>query len=187
MIKNYNKYSDEELVELLPKKKRVAEKAFEAIYNRYSSHVHAYCRSIIRDPDETEDIFQETFMRFFKNVKKGAEITNLHSYLIKISRNLCLNHIRDKKHNVEIEEYHKVVDEDANYNNKEMLDLVMRALDLMDFKYREAFVLKKIEGMKFTEIADIMDISVEGAKTRVNRARIKLYELLDPYMKDLVK
>lgn len=185
MTNNFKKYEDEELVKQLVKNKRAGEKAFEEIYNRYSSHVYSYIRYVVRDPDDTEDLYQEVFMRFYKNVQKGSEITNLHSYLIKIARNLCLNYKRDKKNNVPIEEYHKVINNDFDLENKELFDLIIRALDLMDEKYKEAFILKKIEGLKFTEVAEILEISEEGAKTRVNRARIKLLDILDPYMKDL--
>jgi RNA polymerase sigma-70 factor (ECF subfamily) len=187
MLKNYKKYSDEELVAKLSGKRKEAEKAFAAIYHRYSSHVYSYTKSIVRDHDDTEDIFQEVFSRFYKNVEAGSEITNLHSYLIKISRNLCLNYKRDQKPQVQIEDWHKTIDNDLNIEQKEMFDLVMRALDLIDDKYSEAFILKKIEGFKLKEIAEILNISLEGAKTRVNRARIKLLEILDPYINDQIK
>lgn len=183
--KNYKKLSDFELVDLINSKKRVSEKAFEAIFDRYSYNVNAYVRTVIRDADDSADIFQETFIRFYNNIRNGAEITNLQSYLIKISRNLCLNYKRDKKNNVEIEEFHRIVNEDTFYENQELLEIVMRALDLMDDKYKEAFVLKKIDGLKFDEVASILDLTLEGAKTRVNRARVKLLEILEPYIKDL--
>jgi len=183
--KNYKIKSDSELVDLLRDKKRISEKAFEAIFDRYSYNVNAYVRTVIGDADDSADIFQETFIRFYNNIINGAEITNLQSYLIKISRNLCLNYKRDKKNNVEVEDFHKIVNEENFYENQELLEIVMRALDLMDDKYKEAFVLKKIDGMKFEEVANVLDLTLEGAKTRVNRARIKLLEILDPYIKDL--
>jgi RNA polymerase sigma-70 factor (ECF subfamily) len=185
MLKNYKTYSDFELVELIRGKKRVSSKAFEAIFDRYSYNVNAYVRTVIGFTYDAEDIFQETFIRFYNNVKNGAEITNLQSYLIKIARNLCLNYRRDKKNNVEVEEFHRIVNEENFYANQELLDIVMRALDLMDEKYKEAFVLKKIDGLKFEEVAQVLDLTLEGAKTRVNRARIKLLEILEPYIKDL--
>lgn len=183
--KNYKKLSDFELVDLINSKKSISEKAFEVIFDRYSYNVNAYVRTVIRDVDDSADIFQETFIRFYNNLRNGAEITNLQSYLIKISRNMCLNYKRDKKNNVEIEEFHKIVNEDTFYENQELLEIVMRALDLMDDKYKEAFVLKKIDGLKFEEVASILDLTLEGAKTRVNRARVKLLEILEPYIKDL--
>lgn len=185
MLKNYLKYSDEELVELIRGKKKVSEKAFEVIFDRYSYNVNAYVRTVIRDVYETDDIFQETFIRFYNNVRNGAEITNLQAYLIKIARNLCLNYRRDKKFNVEVEDFHKIINEENDYGNQELLGIVMQALDLMDEKYKEAFILKKIDGMKFEEVAQVLDLTLEGAKTRVNRARIKLLEILEPYIKDL--
>ncbi len=185
MLKNYKTYSDSELVELMKGKRKVSDKAFETIFDRYSYNVNAYVRTVIGFTSEAEDIFQETFIRFYNNVKNGSEITNLQSYLIKIARNMCLNYRRDKKNKVEVEDYHKIVNEENFYANQELLEIVMRSLDLMDDKYKEAFILKKIDGLKFEEVAQVLDLTLEGAKTRVNRARIKLLEILEPYIKDL--
>ena len=181
----YKKYEDHDLVPLLREKKSVSERAFEEIYNRYGSQVYSYIRYVTKNADDSDDLYQEVFMRFYKNVQKGSEIINLHSYLIKIARNLCLNYKRDKKNNVPIEEYHRIINDEFNLENRELFDIILRSLDLMDDKYKEAFILKKIEGLKFSEVAEVLEISEEGAKTRVNRARIKLLEILDPYLRDL--
>lgn len=184
---SYRKYNDSELLLKIAGKKSESEKAFKVLHQRYMQNVFAYIKTLIRDHDESEDLFQEVFIRFYNNAKKGIEISNVQSYLIKIARNLCLNHKRDKKHQVEVEDWHRTVDDELNLEHKEMFNLVMRALEIIDEKYSEAFVLKKIEGFKFTEVAEILEITVEGAKTRVNRARQKLLTILDPYINDTVK
>ena len=61
----------------------------------------------------------------------------------------------------------------------------MMAIDLLDYQNKEAFILSKFEGMKRSEIADICGISVDGVKKRLSRARNKILEILDPYIKDL--
>ena len=61
------------------------------------------------------------------------------------------------------------------------------ALDLLDEKYKEAFVLKKFNGMSIKEVAKVCNISEEGAKSRISRARLKIMDILEPYLKDLCK
>lgn len=185
MKNSYIKYSDIELVELLRSSKTKSERAFTVLYERYAAHVRAYCKNMIKNADAAEDIFQETFIRFYKSLNTDFKVINVPAYLIKIARNLALNYFRDKKQMLQVEEVHSIFDSDNNYEQKELLEIVMKALDLLDFKYKEAFVLRKIDGFSLQEIADALEISVEGAKTRVNRARIKLMEILQPYLKDL--
>ena len=96
MEKSYTSYSDDELIVLLSKSGREAERAFTVLYNRYSSRIHAYCYRIIEDSTYAEDMFQETFIRFFQTAKSGRAISNVPGFMITIARNLCLNYKRDK-------------------------------------------------------------------------------------------
>jgi DNA-directed RNA polymerase specialized sigma24 family protein len=101
-------YTDEELVAMLDDEHqaknqapanagvRVAEQAFQELYNRYSSMVHAYCMRVLNNTEQSEDIFQETFIRFFQHIQTNRNTTNIPGFLITIARNLCLNFKRDK-------------------------------------------------------------------------------------------
>ena len=106
MKNNFGTYSDEQLVGLLkgPKKKR--ELAFNEIYERYSQMVHAYCCCIVKNRDVVDDIFQETFIRFLKKVDTKRECSNIPGFLVTIAKNLCFNYVRNKKHNIPVEETH---------------------------------------------------------------------------------
>lgn len=186
MKQNYKTYSDRELVFLLRHNEREAEGAFTELYNRYSSQVHAYCYRVLNNPDVAEDIFQETFIRFYQNVKDNHKDLNVPGFLITIARNLCLNYKRDKKIGVPVEEARNLFYQD-NYDSKELLDLITRALDLLDEDYREVFILKEYAGMSYNEIAEILNITPVNAKTKAFRAKQKIKEILTPYLKDLSK
>ncbi|MEJ5245358.1 MAG: RNA polymerase sigma factor [Bacteroidota bacterium] len=186
MSSKYKTYSDRELVFLLRHDQKEAEKAFSELYNRYSSQVHAYCYRVINNPDVAEDIFQETFIRFYQNVKDNHKELNVPGFLITIARNLCLNYKRDRKIGVPVEEARNLFYQD-NYESKELLDLITRALDLLEDEYREVFILKEYAGMQYSEIAEILNISPANAKTRAFRAKQKIKEILSPYLKDLTR
>ncbi len=192
MINAYVKHSDVELVEILKRSKqdnntRVSEDTFGELYRRYSAKILAYCRGLINDRSQSDDIFQEAFIKFYNSIDCNFSAANVGGYLFRIARNLSFNYLRDRKKTVSIEEFDFITDTVADYENKELFDLVMKGIDLLDEKYKEAFVLSKLDGLSAQEIAEICDITPEGAKTRIKRARVKLIEILEPYLKDIYK
>ena len=185
MSKEYKKYSDFELVNLLRTEKPKANLAFAELYNRHSSMLHAYCYKIIGDEDAAEDIFQESFIKFYQNVSNELPNSNIPGFLVKIARNLCLNYKRDKRPTVPIEDLDFIFQDSQNYEQKELLDLITRSLDLVEDDYKEAFILREYSGLSYDEIAEACNISLSNAKSRVFRAKQKLKSILQPYLKDL--
>jgi len=185
-MSKFSKYSDEKLVSLLKKDKQTAEKAFQEIYNRYSSLVHAYCFRVFNDSEQAEDVFQETFLKFYEKVDVNNKLTNVPGFLITIARNLCLNIKRDKQAMVSIDNIQFPVDNQINYENRELLDLIKYAMELLDFEYREAFVLREYDGLPYTEIAEITGTTLTNAKSRVFRAKQKIKDILQPYLQEFI-
>ncbi len=185
MGNTYNKYSDVELVDILRKDKQKANGAFGELYNRHSSMLHAYCYRIIGNEEAAEDIFQEAFIKFYQNVSNEMPNSNIPGFLVKIARNLCLNYKRDKRPTVPIEDLDFLLQENQNYEQKELLDLITRSLELIDDDFREAFVLREYSGLSYEEIAETCNISLSNAKSRVFRAKQKLKSILQPYLKEL--
>ena len=183
MKNKYAGHSDKELVELFGGAE--AEAAFTEIYRRYSSNIHAYCLRILNDELAAEDIFQETFIRFYQNIKIDNQTTNVPGFLITIARNLCLNYKRDRRQMVSIEDIDFQVKPNEVYEKEELLDLITRALDLLELQQRELFVLREYYGMPYKDISDLTGISVASAKSKVFRAKHKIKNILAPYLKDL--
>ncbi len=186
MKKDYSKYNDEILLEIVRSDSKESELAFAEIYNRYATNVNAYCKFMLRDIEKVQDIFQEVFIRFFKKIKSDFENINIKAYLIKVARNLCLNYFKRNKEFISIENFDLGFTE-SNYEQKELINVITRTIDLLDEKYKEPFIMREIEGLSYNEIAEICELSVTNAKTRVKRAREKLLELLNPFLKDYVE
>jgi RNA polymerase sigma-70 factor, ECF subfamily len=182
---NYDKYSDEELIELFKEEGETASGAFKAIYDRYSPVIHAYCTKVLRYEDNAEDVFQETFIKFFHNCTKETNNFNIQGYLLTIARNLCLNAKRDRKEHISDEYIDNFYSDEQSYEQTELLDLINRTLDLLDDAHREAFVLREYSGLEYTQIAELCGITVVNAKSRVFRAKQKIKSILEPYLKEL--
>lgn len=181
--------SDAELFSLLKNEDETAKKAFTILYSRYASRVYAYCRRFLGNKEEAQDVFQETFIRFYQSAKQDREMTNLPAFLLTISRNLCVNAKRKEKSMVDFE---SVIfpdnNETTNLNDKkELLELIKRALELLPDEYKEMFILREYDGLSYQEIADVTGNSIATVKIRIFRAKQKIREILAPYLSDLSK
>ena len=185
MRNDFTALSDNELARLLKGSHSEAQSAFKVLYDRHSPSIHAYCLKIVGDEDQAEDVFQETFIKFYQNIDPFMDNLNVFGFMIKIARNICLNFKRDRKQTVPIEEIDYLFKDTQNYEQKELLDLINRSLDLLDEEYREAFVLREYSGLDYNQIAKVANISVSNAKSRVFRARQKVKTILKPYLKDI--
>ncbi|MFP4368576.1 MAG: RNA polymerase sigma factor [Candidatus Kapaibacterium sp.] len=185
MNNEYSKYNDNELVAAMADRSS-SEGAFRELYNRYSSMVHAYCMKITGDEEITDDIFQETFIRFYRKIDPKLDNLNVKAFLIKIAKNLCINHNKLKKNNIPIDQAKNILRVSQDYEQRELLELLDLSLGMLDDEFREAFVLREYAGMSYKDIADTCDISENNAKSRVFRAKKKIKEILKPYIKDII-
>ncbi|MDT3738488.1 MAG: sigma-70 family RNA polymerase sigma factor [Candidatus Kapabacteria bacterium] len=177
---DYKSLSDSELLNLLTKGKPDCDEAFKVVYKKYASALHAYCYKLIHDKIATEDIFQDTFIKFFQNVSSRKPNSTISGFLFTIARNLCFNYLRDKKNTVEIEDFHLFTDRDDIERN-ESYKFINIAMDLLEMEYREPLVLRMYDGLSYNEIAEICNITPETARQRVFRAKDKMKSLLQPY------
>lgn len=188
MAKKLNEYSDNELYKLLFKDKKTSEQAFAEIYKRHATKVFTYCKYYLRDDADAKDVFQETFIKLHTTKLPDRKMPNLAGFLIKISRNLCLNFMRDNPNNIHFEDYMenniKVVDQEKKeYKN---IDVIIReSVDLLPEKYKDIFILKEYEGFTYLEICEILGESIDNVKVLLYRAKLKLRTILEPKLKEI--
>lgn len=175
--------TDTELYGLLQHNAAQAEQAFGELYARHQQWVFAYVLKVVGDEDDAKDVFQETFIRFVRSAPSSKEaVANVPGLLMRIARNLCLNHVRDRKETVELDDLHLVSDQRGHYERDELLGLISTALDTLDVEYREAFVMRLYHDMSYDEIAEITKTTVPTAKNRVWRAKERIKHLLAPVL-----
>jgi RNA polymerase sigma-70 factor (ECF subfamily) len=185
MAINYKQLSDSELHALLKENRRKAKAAFDEIYNRYSSKIYTYCHKVLDSHEVADDIFQDTFAKFFESAKNKKEIANIGGFLIRIARNSCINE-KSRRHNdsVPLDEF-KFPVFDKSYESKELNDILETALDALPDEYKEALVMKEFMDMTYQEIADSVGTTLANVRVRIFRAKNKLREIMAPYIKDL--
>lgn len=185
MGNKYKDISDAELYYMLKGSKLESKKAFDELYRRHSTNIYTYCRKVLNNDPMAEDVFQETFMRFYESARKEKEMTNVSGYLLKIARNLCLNEKSKKYQDAVSIENLQLPHYDVSYGNKQLNELLQTALDALPKKYREVLVLREYLDMSYKEIAEVLDTTMPVVRIRIYRAKSKIRELLAPYFEEM--
>lgn len=144
-------------------------------------HLRAFARSFANDPARADDLVQETLVKAWYSRESFTPGTNFRAWLFTILRNVYFSQHRKLKREVD--------DPDEQYQNSLAVQPEQYGfLDLADFRsalgklppdQREALVLVGAEGFSYEEAAEICGCAVGTIKSRVNRARNRLVELLD--------
>jgi RNA polymerase sigma-70 factor, ECF subfamily len=187
MAIDFQTYGDTDLFLLMQKKDQYHQEAFAELYSRHSPRVFAYCRRYLGSEEAANDVFQESFVRFFKSAESERVMTNVPAFLLRIARNLCVNYLRKEKRHISFEEYMTIPEVKENEDKGELLDLIKEAIASLPEKYREVFVLREYEGLSYIEIAEMTEETVANIKVRIYRAKQKLREILAPYIKEMDK
>ena len=184
-----SEYSVSDINEMFHSSKSQRELAFTYIYNKYSNKLYAYCLRITDSKQDADDLFQETFTSFLNINPDKIEFSNISAYLIKIARNIELNNKRDKKklsYNFEDFDFLFYNDENDKLERKEEMEIISRAMELLEFNHREIFVLRQYNNMDYDEISEITNTSIPALRNRYFRAREKLKEILEPILKEKI-
>ena len=178
--------SDEELVVLSLKN----QDNFALIINRYKNKLFNYIRRItsIRDED-AEDLLQDIFLKVYLNLNDFDTDLKFSSWIYAIAHNQVISQhrklsVRAEGHstNLEDESARKLasnINIEKEIDNIYLKDNVTKVLYALPEKYREALELTEIKNLTHTELAQKLNISYSGAKSRVQRARQMLKEKME--------
>jgi RNA polymerase sigma-70 factor (ECF subfamily) len=142
--------------------------------------LRAFAISLCGSHDRADDLVQDTLMRAWKNVDRFEPGTNLNAWLFTILRNLFHSEYRKRKREVEDPDGLHAGRLATRPEQGARLDFedFQRALTKLQPDQREALLLVGAEGFSYEEAAAICNVAVGTVKSRVNRARKKLEELL---------
>jgi len=142
--------------------------------------LRAFAMSLSGNVDRADDLVQETLLRAIANINSFRPGTNMSAWLFTILRNLFRSEYRKRRREVEdtdgsyLDSLKSPPEQHSRLEFKELFD----ALAKLPFVQREALLLVSASGFSYDDAAAICDTAVGTIKSRVNRARARLAELL---------
>jgi RNA polymerase sigma-70 factor, ECF subfamily len=151
------------------------------IWMDFSNVLRGYIFGQVRDETITDDILQEAFIKIINNIDKLKDNTKLRAWLYQITRNAIIDHYRGHKKEMSIPGIlDNVTDEPEKEAqlNEELGPCIRALMERLPDKYKIAIELTEFEGLTQKAMGERLDLSLAGAKSRAQRAREKLRQLL---------
>lgn len=176
------------------------EGAFEILLNRYKDRIFSYLMSLLKDRKLAEDVFQESFFKIIKTLKRGSynEEGKFLPWAMRIAHNLAIDQFRKNKKMPTVGQSNSTGGDDDEFDIFSVLQLeennvedqmvedqikmdVIRLLDHLPDEQREIVILRHFKEMSFKDIADRKNISINTALGRMRYALINLRKIIQEH------
>jgi RNA polymerase sigma-70 factor (ECF subfamily) len=171
--------------------------AFENLIEIHRKRVYNIALKMLHNQEDAYDITQEVFIRVFKSMKEFREEASFSTWIYRITKNACLDELRKRKNKatVSLDEDLETEDgaikrqvedcspgPDALYESMELRDIVRTAIELLSDEHKFVIILRDLQGFSYEEIAKVLECPEGTVKSRINRARKALKEILQRRM-----
>lgn len=169
------------------------EKALSELIERHKQRVYSFIYSKVSDRDITEDIFQDTFIKVIKTLKRGAynEEGKFLPWVMRISHNLIIDHFRKNNrmpkfaNNGDFNIFSVLSDDDLNAERKiikgQVEDDLRRLIQELPEDQKEVLVMRLYKDMSFKEISEHTGVSINTALGRMRYALINLRKVIEKH------
>jgi RNA polymerase sigma-70 factor (ECF subfamily) len=163
------------------------ESAFDTVFRAHYPQLVRFAESIVRDRASAEEIAQEVMLELWRRREALEVEQSFRAYLMRSVRNRALNHVRHQRivarelaaAAIEIPES---AGTDAETLGFELERVVRDAIRNLPERSREVFTMSREQGLKYAEIARVLDISVKTVEKRMGQALSELRDRLAPWL-----
>ncbi len=165
--------------------------AFERLVRAYDRNVLRLAMNLLRSSEDAYDVYQETFLRVFKNLHQFRFDCSFHTWIYRITTNLCLDQLRKRKTRREestvvetedgvrdrmdsVAEDRVLGDPQRSLLNRQLGAKIAQVLGGLTAKERMVFELRHYQGLRLRAIGEVLGTSEEAAKTCLFRATQKM-------------
>jgi RNA polymerase sigma-70 factor (ECF subfamily) len=158
--------------------------AWEQIVRQHWRKVFNIAYKFTGKHDEAEDLTQDVFLKIFKSLDTFDRRANFQTWLVSVSRNLCIDHyrsVRKERETIdrdvdagELSPVAQTVSPVAALEHRDRVELLKKALDQLPPTLRSAVLLRDIQELSYQEIADRLNLPEGTVKSRINRGRTEL-------------
>jgi RNA polymerase sigma-70 factor (ECF subfamily) len=194
MDKNLSALSDEELIAELQQTNN--ERAFEILVQRYKNPLTNFVFRFLGDYDACTDVVQETMIKVYRYKDNYSSVAKFSTWIYTIAGNLARTEYRRRKRrsfvstsdygveektfDIPDESYRPDVMTDSGIKDKIIQDALLKVKEV----FREVVILRDVQGLSYEEISEITGLNEGTVKSRINRGRAKLQELLKDIYKE---
>ncbi|TVQ02163.1 MAG: sigma-70 family RNA polymerase sigma factor [Balneolaceae bacterium] len=171
--------------------------AFDIIVHRYKDRLHNFLFRYTHNHEDCEDLVQETFLRVYRSRYSYQRIAKLSTWIYTIALNLAKSMYKKKQRmstfsihadstdpdDREFDIADQTILQDEELHIKNSMEELEKALMELNEDFREVIVLRDIQQLSYEEIAEITGTAMGTVKSRINRARIQLQEMIGDYVK----
>ena len=148
--------------------------SLDTVYREFDSSLRKFIQSRVDDRDNAEDILQEVYLKIHNNIDNVRDEDRLISWVFQITRNTIIDQYRHSHPETELKEDLIAQQPEESDVYTELASSLQGMLNCLPKSYREALELADLQGMKQADVAKRLGLSLSGAKSRVQRARLKL-------------
>jgi RNA polymerase sigma-70 factor (ECF subfamily) len=146
----------------------------------YQDQAWSLARYLLKDAAEAEDVCQESFVKLWHQ-QDSIDHDKAKAWLMKVTRNGCLDRLRRRKPSEELGEWHASADQDGpaeGAQQQQLGQLLQRGIDRLGEPYRSLVVLRDVQQNSYEEVAEALELSLSQVKVYLHRARKQLRESL---------
>ena len=164
---------------------------FETLVHRHERRVFRVALAVLGNFEDAEEAMQDAFVKAYRHLKDFRRESRFSTWLTRIAVNEALQKRQARKETVTLDETREIessslprnfepwsADPERQYGRKEIREIVEKAIQNLPEIYREALVLRDVEGMSAEEAAVVLGITVPALKSRLLRARLMMREAL---------
>ncbi len=183
--------TEQELVALA---KQGDQNAFAQLVQNNQNKIYSLALRMTGNPEDGADLAQEAFLKAWRSLPTFQEESSFSTWLYRLTSNLCIDFLRKEKRRkaavttisldddeeesppIEVPD-HRFTPE-TEVERRELRAAMSRALKVMSEEHRQILILREVEGLSYTEIAELLNLEEGTVKSRIARARISLRNIL---------
>lgn len=153
-------------------------KQIQEIWTDLYLELKKYVFSKVKDKDASDDIVQDVFIKIYLNIDSLTDSSKLTSWVYQITRNTVADYFRKSKPGLSIDNFDIAEQESEEPLYQSLSNCINSKIQRLPEKYKQAILLTSFENHSQISLAEELNISYSGAKTRIQRAREQLKDLI---------
>ncbi len=184
--------ADQSEKQLIEKAKKGDESSFESLILGCQGKAYNIALRYLKNEEDAMDALQESFIKIFRHLNSFKEDSRFDTWVYRIVVNTCNDMLRKNSNRKITDSIYKMDDEKETmidipdttaspeevFDQKEKSAHIMSCMDQLNQEQKEIIVLRDIQGFSYDEISEILNCSIGTVKSRINRSRLRLREIL---------